>query len=434
MKSIEEYFVESIQKFESDMERHSFYEEDKDMSVFTNLFEAAVGKPKPYSTIIKTELYPRVEAVLKTAVGDRQFKTLVGKFMDKNHHKIHTIGPKYQIVFRDEKKEFFDCFQIQEKEVKEMIQRVVAQIDSRSKFLYLNNNPIFFLFYCVIRFYHLAHDEKGLNTALAIYALAVYPSVFSLIFKYPPNEGVMLYTIEHLSQKFIIKREGDVFGMLFTSICGSFKNCHVANVESFTDGEIISFIERVHNDQKSLMKNIADEYMKNFRAGLRTSTNLDSNMGTLTNNEINTDTSIVETVADKVSIAVLTTGLNLKIVSQARSIANISLSDTKFYMGKILTDDHASDIKKFIQAILMCFFYEDHYTPADINSKNFLVWAMALFRKTNSKDENIRMIKDTLDKWGDDVGIHAKFKHVATIINYKKAIFFYFILCIQNYN
>ena len=66
--------------------------------------------------------------------------------------------------------------------------------------------------------------------------------------------------------------------------------------------------------------------------------------------------------------------------------------------------------------------------------KTILIWSSQLFRKTNSNNENIARIKDTLNKWGDISGLHKKFTREASRINYKRAIFFYFILSIQYYN
>ena len=55
-------------------------------------------------------------------------------------------------------------------------------------------------------------------------------------------------------------------------------------------------------------------------------------------------------------------------------------------------------------------------------------------KNKNVAEHNIKNIKDTLDKWGEETGVHAKFKREASRVNYKKAIFWYFILSIQYYN
>ena len=61
----------------------------------------------------------------------------------------------------------------------------------------------------------------------------------------------------------------------------------------------------------------------------------------------------------------------------------------------------------------------------------FLSFAIELFRKTNSNDDNIRTIKLTLDKWAEDSGVHSRFKREASRVSYKKGIFWYIILSIQ---
>ena len=394
---------------------------------------------KPETKIMLDFIYPKVSSVLSTSKGDRDFKNCVAKYIDRNYSKLHTVGPQYLIPFTDQvKQEFFDIFGINKKEICDKIKTVTKSISNSSNFIYLNNNPIFFVFYNCIRYYQLKKDEKGVNTSLIIYALSVYPSVFSNSFKYPPNAQVMQYTIDHLSEKFLIRKSGDLFGMLFTSIQHSYDFLK-DSMKVATDGEMIRFIQRIRNDQKSLIKNICDEYMINHKKGLRTSTTKDSNL--MNNEDIanmdiekDNDSSVVETVTNKVVVPIITSGVNLQIVSQAKDIAGISLSDCRYYMGKILTDKYIDDIRKFIQAILFRYMYDERKTEQDINSQYFLTWASKLFRQTNSKNENIKTIKDTLSKWADETGIYSKFTREASRVNYKKAIFFYFIIAIQYYN
>ena len=88
----------------------------------------------------------------------------------------------------------------------------------------------------------------------------------------------------------------------------------------------------------------------------------------------------------------------------------------------------------FIQALLFLYLYDENKNKEDINSSNFILWANETFKKTNSNNPNIKLIKNTLDKWGDEIGIHSKFKREASRVNYKKAIYWYIILSIQYYN
>ena len=88
----------------------------------------------------------------------------------------------------------------------------------------------------------------------------------------------------------------------------------------------------------------------------------------------------------------------------------------------------------FIESILFLYLYNEKHTFQDINSKQFILFAVELFKKTNSKDKNINNIKTTLDKWGEDSGLYGKFTRVATRVDYTKGMYLYFILSIQKYN
>lgn len=399
------------------------------------------------SHIIIEKLYPKIEAVLSTPQGDRKFKQLVGQFMDRNSEKLHTSGPVYLVPFAaDDKIAYCELFgleynvsgpvkerKVNMPEVDKMICSIVKQLGSSSDFKLLRGNPIFWVFYCCIRYYHIKKDQKGLNTALAIYALSNYPAVFSTFFKYGADEGVMQYTIDNLTDKFIIKQQGNIFNALFVSIQHSYDFLKSFMLDA-SDKEIIRFIQRIRNDQKSMIRKICDKYMQNHAAGLRVSLTQDSYDGMQTDVDAQNKTSAVEAVARKVSIKMLTQDINLKLASMVARISGVSISECRYYISRIITDKYSEDITNFISSLLFLYLYDENKKPEDINSRYFLHWAEETFRKTNSNNDNIRIIKETLDKWAEETGVHDKYKREASRVSYKKAIYFYFIFCIQSYN
>jgi hypothetical protein len=152
------------------------------------IFEAS----NPNSHIVVNELYHRIERVLSTSIGDRKFRQIVGNYIDRNSSKLYKAGPMDLIPFGDvDKAEYFNLFQIDPKEVVDMVKKITTKISKTTDFKLLVNNPIFWVFWCCIRYYTLKKDQKGLNASLAIYALAAYPSIFSLFFKHGVDEGVM---------------------------------------------------------------------------------------------------------------------------------------------------------------------------------------------------------------------------------------------------
>lgn len=384
--------------------------------------------------IMKEHLYPKIAAILDTPSGDKKFKQLIGNYMDKHNEALHTSGPVNLIPFGDiDKAHYFDLFKITPKEVQKLVKEVTTKLSNKSDFKLLTNNPIFWVFYCCIRYYTLKKDQKGINSAIAIYALSVYPSVFHLFFKYGANEAVMQYTMDNLTEKYIMKRGGHVFGGLFLSIQHSYEFLK-PYMNDASDKEIIRFIQRIHNDQKSMIKNICDQYMKNYQLGNRVKLTKDSYEEIQLDVDSENNTTIVENISANIVNQLITNGLDMKRVSQAKDLAGIGMSDCRFYLSKIVTNKYSDDIKAFVQAVLFIYLYDMHKNKNDINSSAFLLYAADLFKKTNSNNENINTIKNTLNKWAEESGVHSKFKREASRINYKKAIFWYFILSIQYYN
>lgn len=405
-------------------------DQDQFYEYMDSLFVEASGD----TYIAKETLYPRVAKILASPVGDRKFKQLVGNFIDRNNEKLHTSGPVYLIPFADiDKAQFFSLFEINQKEVVEMVTKITKGISSTSDFKLLRNNPIFWVFYCCIRYYTLKKDTKGLNTALAIYALSVYPSIFSVFFKHGANEGVMQYTMDNLSEKYIMKQGGHVFGGLMKSIQNSYNFLKTPMIDC-SDKEVIRFIQRIRNDQKSMIKNICDQYMKNHAAGKRVRLTKDDYGDFQIDIEKENNTSIVEVVSNNIVNQIITNGIDLRRVTQCKDIAGIGLSDCRFYLSKIISVKYTKEISSFIQSILFLYLYDENKKREDINSAHFLVWGNELFRKTNSNNSNIKNIKALLDKWGEETGVHSKFRREASRVNYKRAIFWYFILSIQYYN
>ena len=322
---------------------YSFMDE---IMLINNINEATTNKE---THIILEKLYPKIESVLSTTIGDRKFKQLVGMYMDKNNEKLHTAGPVFMIPFGDtDKAQYFTLFNINSKDVVKIVTEVTNTLGSKSDFKLLKGNPIFWVFYCCIRYYTIKKDEKGVNTALAIYALSVYPSVFSVYFKYGADESVMRYTMDKLSEKYIMKKAGHLFGGLYESIRHSYDFLK-PHMKDSSDSEVIRFIQRIRNDQKSMIKNICDQYMKNHAKGLRIKLSKDSFDDIQTDVDSENNTTVVAIVTDNITQNLITNGLDLRRVSQCKDIANIGLSDCRFYLSKIISEKYTGQIRAFIR-------------------------------------------------------------------------------------
>ena len=104
-----------------------------------------------------------------------------------------------------------------------------------------------------------------------------------------------------------------LFGALTFSIQQSYKFLKQGIIDG-SDKEAIRFIQRIRNDQNSLLKKIAIQYYDNKSKGLTISTALDTGeTGEIIDSYVN-DTSQVEAVVHSIVLPILTNGINLSYV------------------------------------------------------------------------------------------------------------------------
>lgn len=395
-----------------------------------NVFVEATGN----STLLRDFISPFIEDTFKGNPGNvRKFNQLVSNYINRNITKLTTSGPVYLIPFTDnDKAQYYTLFGITEKQLKTTMKEHTKTLGS-SKFLLLNRNPIFSLFYFVIRYFTLHPDKKSLNSALSIYALSAYPSIYT---KYFPNgviEPVMKYTIDNMTDKFLIKKTNHVFGALVESIQNSYKFLKPYMKEG-NDKEVIRFIQRIRNDHNSMFKKIANIYMENYKNGnavVTTNTMYDDDTPII--DELSNASTEVQNAVLKVYMPIITNGVDIVRAEASAKMAGVGISDCRFFLTELMTEKNVDELQKMIESILFLYIYEDKKRIRDVRSQYFLAWAASLFKKTNSKNDNIERINSILNQWSKESGVDKKYSRIASRINYKKAIFFYIILSIQKY-
>ena len=228
-----------------------------------------------------------------------------------------------------------------------------------------------------------------------------------------------------------MKKSNHIFGTLTYSIQSSWK-FHEKDFHNGSDQDVIRFIQRIRNDQNSLLKKIANAYLTNQRKNLSVVTQVDAYDDSINVDNVN-NTNKVETLSNKIVLAMLTNGVDIRICDAASQVTQISKLDLRNYITLIVNEKETEAMKSLIDSILFMYLYTENHEPDQIRSKEFIGYALALFKKTNSKDPNIMNIKKNLDKWATNTGIYRKFSRAATRVDYTKAIYLYFIISIQQY-
>lgn len=428
-KNCKKYF--GTVKFPSKKKKAVMESVDPECECLVAFMEAAVKN----TTILKDLIYPIVEKTFTTQANVRKYKMLISQFFEKNTPKLTTPGPQYLIVFGDaDKDEFYKLFGITKEEIVFAMKNVIKSAGSSAEFKYLTNNPFLSFLYYIIRYFTLHHDDKALNATLGLFSIDVYWSIFT---KYFPNgviEPVMTYTIDNLTDKFIIKKAGTIFGALTESAKHSYE-FHKSKIRTGNDPDCIAFLQRIRNDQNSMFRTISGIYYDNHKKGNAITTrNDDYDPENPILDDITSASTEVQATVNRVCMPMIANGVDISLAEAAAAIGNVSVTNLRIYLMKIFVNERLDEITQIVESILFLYINGEHKSSRDIRSAHFLYWTCALFKKTNSKDGNIVRINTILNRWGEETGIYKAFKSEGSKINYKRAIFTYIAMNIQKYN
>lgn len=428
-KNCKKYF--GTVKFTSKKKKAVMESVDPECECLVAFMEAAVKN----TTILKDLIYPIVEKTFTNQANLRKYKMLISQFFEKNTPKLTTPGPQYLIVFGDaDKDEFYKLFGITKEEIVFAMKNVIKSAGSSAEFKYLTNNPFLSFLYYIIRYFTLHHDDKALNATLGLFSIDVYWSIFT---KYFPNgviEPVMNYTIDNLTDKFIIKKAGTIFGALTESAKHSYE-FHKSKIRTGNDPDCIAFLQRIRNDQNSMFRTLSGIYYDNHKKGNAITTrNDDYDPENPILDDVTSASTEVQATVNRVCMPMIANGVDISLAEAAAAIGNVSVTNLRIYLMKIFVNERLDEITQIVESILFLYINGEHKSSRDIRSAHFLYWTNALFKKTNSKDGNIVRINTILNRWGEETGIYKAFKSEGSKINYKRAIFTYIAMCIQKYN
>lgn len=386
------------------------------------------------TTILKDICNKKVEDVLSQPAGDRKYRSIINEYIDRNIDRLMTSGPVYLIAFGDQdQKNYYDLFNIDPTNIIQSMKTVVKATGVNSEFKYLTQNPYLVMFYFCLRYFTLKEDEKGINTTISIYVLAVYWSIFTKFFPKGVNQPVMQYTIDNLTDKFLIKKYGSIFRVLVES-CRRSYTFHKNRFKTGNDSDVVAWIQRIRNDQNSMIKKIANEYMKNYKSGNAASTMNDMyDNDTPIVDDVENATTVVQIATQKVTPQIITAGIDLVFAEAAAKMTRVSISNLRSCLVQIMTQKNLPVLATLIESTLFMFLYDGRKNMKDVKSQYFLAWANSLFKKTNSNDQNLARINHILDQWAEETGLDKKVKVSGTRVAYKKAMFLYITFSIQKY-
>lgn len=383
----------------------------------------------PSDSALLDNIYPILENALDGNKNNIiRFQSAVSAYLDRNMNKLSSTGPVYRTLFTEEdKKIVFD--------ITATSQALVNKVLPDSTYIknhWRNIASPFNVVCTLIITYAKRHKNEDLaNIAVMYLTLSMYPSLHYKYFPYEPNPQIMDYTINNLSNKYKIKQ----FGTIWNALLDTARVCdktYTRNIIRATDKDITDYIEAIKTRLNALLKKIKNEFQKNYNSKNFLNVERDfEDETTISTSESNSY--IIERYANAIAMRLTISGPDIKLVNIASRINNISINELRTVTTNLISDkQNAADIKKLFTNILIAFINTEKHSITEVKSSSFIVECLGIYKKSNTNNKNINEVKKVLEKWLNMYSEkYKKSNRVATLNNFKKALFTFFIFTIQ---
>lgn len=371
----------------------------------------------------------KIEERLKSSIAKNTTKIVptVKKYIDRNNNILFDIGPTKRLLFLETDKEFvYDLTSIQQKEMDQLIKES-PYIDKKWK---ISGNSFNMLCVLGIRELALTGKRKELEALLMYLTLAMYSSVhFKFFPKGEPNANIMAYTVNNLSNKYLIKQEGSLFKAIYKTAVKSHQT-YEKDLKEGTDEALANYVNNLRIRLDNLIKNIAIQFYKNHEEGNylnKEADNYDEDEYHITDNS----SFAINRIADAVIMRFVSRGIDQALAKKVANMNSVSVSAIRNALNDLL-NAKGNEIKELISSILQLYLSDGSNKVETVSGMNFIIFCMSIYSKSNTNDEAINRIKQLLDKWLEECSPQYRAtERLATLSAYRKAIYTYFVFLIS---
>lgn len=379
--------------------------------------------------VLSTELYPYVEKAFSNKKNITEFEKIVGRYIDKNSDILSAIGPTKMLYFSDnDKNVIYSLIGISAQDVKS-IQNKSKDIKKTGKIMANQFNSMMGM---IVRYFTIAKNENLVHLSMLYLTLSMYPSVFHKYFKYEPNENIMNYTVNNLSNKYKLKQTSNLMVAVDETGFGGY-TLHKSDLIAGTDNAVMQLVFAVKTRLNSFMKKLAREYYKNHQDGKYLNTEFETNSED-NFREADSSTYAISRLVDKVALRLIIDGAPVKLINMAAKTNNVSVNELRNYVNSLMIENNTNEIKAVVESILFLYLFDEQNTIEDVTNNKFLLYCLDVYRRSNTTDENVVKIKKVLDMWLERLGTYKKTQRIATINNFRRALYTFFVMSIMYYS
>lgn len=372
----------------------------------------------------------------KTSVQD-QLLEFTGGFIDAHHNEFNTAGPVYMIGFgKAETSVLYSIFDIDKDTLMQIYNNMVAETYPNGLRKSLNgmivNAPHKILLTCILIDALQNNYEDMVACMEYLWAFSEYPILLRHFWKIDVKPDLMDYTIEHLGNKFQVKKEMNLLGLLkydSTKAVEAMKDKLITGA----DNTYIDISQSIRNRIQSKFRNIANAYFENDKQNAtQHSKTTQFDDGSLADQDGMTTN--IATIVDKTINKYVSGDINNSLAGVVAEANKIDKNNLLGYISQINSSKN-NMVAKFIENVITIYFMKNP-SANGIESSNFVSFGLSLYRSISmSKDEMYKTIRAILDHWMFEIiNIRESYQREATVISYTRAIYNYMILMINYYN
>lgn len=380
------------------------------------------------TSVILANIYPKVEKAFTSKDTQRKFSAVVASYVDRNVNKLSTAGPSKRTLFSDmERNKVYELIDFDPKACKAIVKQS-NYIKSSWKIV---NDPFNLVMMMIIRYAKLHKLDQINQLAVTYLTLSMYPSLHYKYFKFEPNEAIMQYTINNLSNKFKVKQVGNILQALVDTTALADKT-YDKNIRHANDKELTDYINAYKTRLNSLIKKIRDAFEKDYRSGNYMNTERDNE----DENDFKTSDSnslLIQRIVDQVVLKLSVNGPDSRIVDISAKMNQVSVNETRNTLNQLTQNkDESVNIRALCESILYLYLFNGENHVNDLNGSKFLTFCLAVYKKSNTNDENVIKVKTILDTWIERYSeTYRKTQRIATINNFRRALYTFFVFTLQ---
>ena len=343
------------------------------------------------------KLYPSVEENLSNPNNVKKLIKTIQKYADSHSDILNSVDMSQRLIFSDKDKNVIY-------EVTGLEPSIIAKAVKESPIIKstwrIATNPFYISSLLAARFFELNKKKPEMSAVIVYMSYVLYTTSHKGSFPYLPNKQIMDYTMNNLSNRYLIKQVGTIQGMIEHTVINAINGRYEKDLQVCSDIYIKDILSALETRMSSVIKYIAQEYYKNHESGAYLFHEEDSEDEN--NYHISDNISYkIDRIVNLVSASIISEGFDYSTCVRRAINLNPGSSAKKLEpMLRTIIQDDMQSIKPMISDMLTLFIYKSAPGNSinDLRSSKFISESLQIY-KSNSQDEITTRIKDRLKKW-----------------------------------